>query len=128
MEESTTLATPGRCKFATLNAWWKSGRLSFHSDYSFVDADIRSRSSLQRHQVRNVLFYDIIQLSETDADGRYSLSPLANALKWTGLESPLALWPNSSYYDINSNGIAFVAKDPNLDPHVQRQSEFLFPV
>jgi dipeptidyl aminopeptidase/acylaminoacyl peptidase len=74
----------------------------------------------------NALWYGILQLSGTEDGGRYSLSPLVNALKGTGLESPLPPWPNSTHYDISKDGIIFVAKDPNLDPAFNTKTDFYF--
>jgi len=74
----------------------------------------------------NALWYGILQLSDREAGRRCWLSPLANALKGTGLESPWAPCPNSTHYDISSSGIVFVSKDPNLDPAFNIKPDFYF--
>ena len=77
----------------------------------------------------NSLFYGTLEISKphiTESKGRYSLSPIFNALKGTKLESPIPPFPSSSYYDISDSGIAFVAKDPNLNPATNTKCNFYF--
>ena len=68
---------------------------------------------------KNALFYGLFELSiphATQAKGRYSLSPLQNALLGTDLESPIEPFPGGDHFDISSHGLIFAAKDPDLDP------------
>jgi dipeptidyl aminopeptidase/acylaminoacyl peptidase len=47
--------------------------------------------------------------------GKYKLSNIENALKGTGLESPIPPFGGGDHFDISSSGLAFVAKDPELN-------------
>ena len=70
---------------------------------------------------KNALFYGLFEISTphvTEKKGRYSLSPLQNALLGTDLESPIAPFPGGDHFDISSTGLIFVAKDPELDPAI----------
>lgn len=49
---------------------------------------------------------------------QYSLSPLANALKGTKLESPVPPFGGTDNFDVSSSGIAFVAKEAELNPAI----------
>ncbi|KAH7060829.1 dipeptidyl-peptidase-like protein V precursor [Macrophomina phaseolina] len=63
---------------------------------------------------RNALWYGTLA-----KDGeQYSLSPLVNALKGTKLESPVPPFGGTDNFDVSSSGIAFVAKDPELNPAI----------
>jgi len=78
---------------------------------------------------RNALWYGLFQRSKphiTESKGRWSLSPLINALKGTHLESPIPPFPGTGHYDISSTGIAFVAKDPAIDPAINTRCDFYF--
>jgi dipeptidyl aminopeptidase/acylaminoacyl peptidase len=68
---------------------------------------------------RNALWYG--KLSRGDKT-KYTLSSLVNALKGTGLESPIPPFGSVDHFDISSAGLAFVAKDPNLDPATNTRS------
>lgn len=62
---------------------------------------------------KNALWYG--KLSKGDG-GKYHLSPLTNALKGTQLESPIEPFGGTDNFDVSSRGIAFVSKDPDLNP------------
>ena len=44
------------------------------------------------------------------------MSELKNALKGTGLESPIEPFGGTDHFDISSTGLVFTAKDPDLNP------------
>ncbi|WPH02345.1 Hypothetical protein R9X50_00520800 [Acrodontium crateriforme] len=50
------------------------------------------------------------------SNGELSLSSLTNALKGTGLESPVQPFGGTDNFDIRNDAIIFVAKDPKLNP------------
>ena len=78
---------------------------------------------------RNSLWYGLLQMSKphiTESKGRYTLSPLINALRNTHLESPIPPFPSTGHYDISSRGVAFVAKDPTVDPALNTKTDFYF--
>ncbi|KAF2799106.1 dipeptidyl-peptidase-like protein V precursor [Melanomma pulvis-pyrius CBS 109.77] len=54
------------------------------------------------------------KLSKKDA--RFKLSELRNALKGTGLESPIEPFGGTDHFDISGTGLVFTAKDPDLNP------------
>ncbi|KAF2199645.1 hypothetical protein GQ43DRAFT_482295 [Delitschia confertaspora ATCC 74209] len=49
-------------------------------------------------------------------NGQYKLPSLKNALKGTGLESPIPPFGGSDHFDIGNHGLIFTAKDPDLNP------------
>ncbi|KAF2270627.1 dipeptidyl-peptidase-like protein V precursor [Lojkania enalia] len=51
-----------------------------------------------------------------EVNGKFELSGLTNALKGTGLESPIEPFGGTDHYDIGSKGLIFTAKDPQLNP------------
>jgi dipeptidyl aminopeptidase/acylaminoacyl peptidase len=60
--------------------------------------------------------------------GKYKLSKLTNALKGTGLESPVAPFGGTDHFDIGPNGLVFVAKDPDLNPATHtKQNLYIVP-
>ena len=72
---------------------------------------------------RYALFYGLLSRQDDQStkhpkkrNGKWVLSQLHNALAGTSLESPIEPWPGPEHYDIGPLGIAFVAKDPILDP------------
>ena len=81
---------------------------------------------------KNALFYGLFQLSTphiTETKGRYTLSPLQNALMGTDLESPIEPFPGGEHFDISSNGLIFVAKAPELDPAINTKcNTYLLPI
>lgn len=78
---------------------------------------------------KNAVWYGSLQKSKphiTESKGRYALSNLTNALKDTHLESPIPAFGGSDHFDISSAGIAFVAKDPTLDPAINTKTDVYF--
>jgi dipeptidyl aminopeptidase/acylaminoacyl peptidase len=68
---------------------------------------------------RNTIWYGIMQKRVphvTERKGRYYLMGFTNALKGTGLESPIPPFGGTDHFDISKSGLVFVAKDPDLDP------------
>ncbi|EOD50464.1 hypothetical protein GTA08_BOTSDO02686 [Neofusicoccum parvum] len=63
---------------------------------------------------RNAIFYGAL----TKDGEQYSLSTVTNALKGTKLESPVPPFGGTDNFDVSSSGIAFVAKDPELNPAI----------
>ena len=80
----------------------------------------------------NALFYGLLELAGphgSEVKGRYSLSPLHNALQGTELESPLSPFPTSDHYDVSKSGIIFIAKDPKLNSATHTKSNaYLLPI
>ncbi len=78
---------------------------------------------------RNSLFYGTLKKAEphtNDSSGRYSLSKLTNALRGTGLKSPMPPFGGTDHFDISESGIVFVAKDPASNPSFTTKSNFYF--
>jgi len=68
---------------------------------------------------KSAIWYGTLDASssnETISGGKYKLSALENALKRTGLESPIPPFGGGEHFDISSHGLVFVAKDPDLNP------------
>lgn len=61
-------------------------------------------------------------LSKNTESGLWELSELINALKGTGLESPIPPFGGTDNYDISPSGLLFVAKDPKLQPATNTKS------
>ncbi|OCK81023.1 dipeptidyl-peptidase-like protein V precursor [Lepidopterella palustris CBS 459.81] len=65
----------------------------------------------------------------THSHARYKLSALVNALKGSGLESPVPPFGGSDHFDIGSHGLVFVAKDPDLNPATHTKvNVYLVPI
>lgn len=62
---------------------------------------------------RNSIF--LAKLCEND-DGKFELCHMKNALKGTGLESPIEPFGGTDHFDISDSGLVFTAKDPDLNP------------
>ena len=78
---------------------------------------------------RNSIWYGTLRRSTphiTESKGRYSLSVITNALLDTDLESPIPPFGGVSHYDISRKGIAFIAKDPYLDPATNTKCDFYY--
>jgi dipeptidyl aminopeptidase/acylaminoacyl peptidase len=71
-----------------------------------------------RGQERNALWYGKLARKS----GKYALSGLTNALKGTGLESPIEPFGGTDHFDVSERGVVFVAKDPELDPALNTKS------
>ncbi|KAL9604836.1 MAG: hypothetical protein Q9219_000284 [cf. Caloplaca sp. 3 TL-2023] len=69
---------------------------------------------------KNAVWYGLLQRSK----GRWSLGALTNALKDTGLESPIPTFGGKDHFDISSTGLVFVAKDPELNPAFNTKCNF----
>ena len=68
---------------------------------------------------RSSIFTALLQKSQpkvTSRSGKYSLLGFSNALQGHKLESPIPTFGGTDHFDISSKGIAFVAKDPELNP------------
>lgn len=81
---------------------------------------------------RKTIFYAAL-LKATDSAGmkaeRLTMSNPVNALKRTGLESPVPPDGGSNDFDVSKKGIIFVAKDPDLDPALHtKRNIYLVPL
>ncbi|KAK8186071.1 dipeptidyl-peptidase-like protein V precursor [Phyllosticta citribraziliensis] len=65
-------------------------------------------------QQRQTIFYGNLK----KGGSHYKLSSVANLLKGTNLESPVPQFGSTDNFDVSSSGIAFVSKDPVLQPAV----------
>jgi dipeptidyl aminopeptidase/acylaminoacyl peptidase len=63
---------------------------------------------------RNSIF--VATLTKEHEDGKFELSKPRNALKGTGLESPIEPFGGTDHFDIAKCGLMFTAKDPELPP------------
>ncbi|PHH52688.1 Dipeptidyl-peptidase 5 [Ceratocystis fimbriata CBS 114723] len=73
---------------------------------------------------KNSVWYGLLRKSGT----RYTLaSPgLTNALEGTGLECPVPFTPGTNHFDLGPSGIAFVAKDPELNPAMYTKTDLYY--
>lgn len=58
--------------------------------------------------------------------GRYNLVGFQNALAGTKLESPIPPFGGTDHFDIGKKGLAFVAKDPDVDPATHTKCNLYF--
>jgi dipeptidyl aminopeptidase/acylaminoacyl peptidase len=66
---------------------------------------------------KNTLWYGKLSKGGGNVDGgKYQLSALTNALKGTKLECPIRPFGGTDDFDVSERGIAFVSKDPDLNP------------
>jgi pre-mRNA-splicing helicase BRR2 len=78
---------------------------------------------------RNAIFTAILQKSQphvTERKGRYNLLGFTNAIRGTGLESPIPPFGGTDHFDISSKGIVLVAKDPDLNPATHTKCNVYF--
>ncbi|KAI9679955.1 MAG: hypothetical protein M1817_004970 [Caeruleum heppii] len=80
---------------------------------------------------KNAIWYAVFMKTGQHADQRTSrwtmTAPgLINALKDTGLESPMPPFGGTDHYDISKKGIIFVAKDPIVNPAVYTKSDVFY--
>ena len=76
---------------------------------------------------RNSLWYGVFTLDEehgTEANGRWVLSELVNALADSELEAPIPPHGGDDGYDISTDSIVFVAQDPHLNPAFHTKCDF----
>ncbi|KAL5614479.1 hypothetical protein BROUX41_004584 [Berkeleyomyces rouxiae] len=73
---------------------------------------------------KNSVWYGLLKKAGT----KYTLAQpgLINALKDTGLECPVPFGPGSNQFDLGPAGIAFVAKDPELNPAMYTKTDLYF--
>lgn len=68
---------------------------------------------------RNSIFTAVLKKAAARVhgrEGRYNLVGFVNALKGTGLECPIPPFGGTDHFDIGRDGLAIVAKDPDLNP------------
>ena len=78
---------------------------------------------------RNSIFTALLQKSQpkvTSRQGRYNLLGFTNALQGHKLECPIPPFGGTDHFDISSTGIAFVAKDPEVDPATHTKCDLYF--
>ena len=74
---------------------------------------------------KNSIWHGYLQMEKphfTESRGRWSLGNLTNVLRGTKLESPIPTFGDKGDYDLGSNAIVFVAKDPALNPATNTKS------
>lgn len=72
---------------------------------------------------KNALLYGVLKINK---DGRFEMSELRNALKGTGLESPIPPFGGTDSFDVSRGGIIFVSKDPAFNPALNTKSNAYF--
>ncbi|KAL8698551.1 MAG: hypothetical protein Q9201_006503 [Fulgogasparrea decipioides] len=72
---------------------------------------------------KNAIWYGVLEKSD---DNKWGLGSLTNALKDTGLESPIPPFGGKDHFDISSTGLVFVAKDPDLNPAFNTKCNFYY--
>lgn len=78
---------------------------------------------------KNAIWYGLLQIStpgKFTGEAKYVLSNLTNALKGTGLESPIPTFGGTDDLDVSKAGISFVAKDPTRGPSTSTKSDFYY--
>lgn len=78
---------------------------------------------------KNAIWYGLLQKPtprKFTGEGKYVLSNLTNALKGTGLESPIPTFGGTDHFDIGNAGIAFVAKDPTRVASTSTKGDFYY--
>ncbi|KAL8850714.1 MAG: hypothetical protein Q9221_004362 [Calogaya cf. arnoldii] len=71
---------------------------------------------------KNAIWYSKLEKSS----GRWKLGPLTNALKDSGLESPIPPFGGKDHFDLSSTGLLFVAKDPSLNSAFNTKGNLYF--
>lgn len=65
---------------------------------------------------RNSIWYGNLSRSAGPDGPEWALSPLVNALKHTGLECPIPPFGGGDNFDLGTDFLVFVAKDPKINP------------
>lgn len=79
---------------------------------------------------RSSLWYGTLSATSGNSTraGKYSLSKLTNALNNPDLESPVAPFGSTDHFDLSTSGIAFISKDPDLNPATHtKQNLYILP-
>lgn len=71
---------------------------------------------------RNAIWYGLLQRSQ----GKFGFSGVSNALKGSGLESPIPTFGGTDHFDLGANGIVFVAKDPTVNQATNTKCDFYY--
>lgn len=71
---------------------------------------------------RNSIWYGNLSRSSGPDNTEWSLSSLVNALKDTGLECPIPPFGSGDNFDLGTEFLVFVAKDPDLNPAFNTKS------
>lgn len=110
---------PGRMAVALTGKSWPNGTLYNQEQEPKRRSTARLYdSTMVRHWdeyvtlQKNAIWYGLLQKS----GDKWDLTSVTNALKDTGLESPIPTFGGKDHFDISSNGLIFVAKDPALNP------------
>ncbi|KAL8969995.1 MAG: hypothetical protein Q9197_004055 [Variospora fuerteventurae] len=69
---------------------------------------------------KNAIWYGVLE----EQNGRWTLQSSWNALKGTGLESPIPTFGGKDHFDLSFSGLVFVAKDPTLEPAFNTKCNF----
>ncbi|KAL9055465.1 MAG: hypothetical protein Q9162_003563, partial [Coniocarpon cinnabarinum] len=79
---------------------------------------------------RDSIFFAALLPRDTSNPNSYLfMTTLQNALKGTGLESPIPTFGGDDHFDISPTGITFVAKDPDLSPALHTKCNiYLIPL
>ncbi|TID17353.1 dipeptidyl-peptidase-like protein V precursor [Venturia nashicola] len=79
---------------------------------------------------RYSLWYGTLSATSRNSTGgrKYSLSKLTNAIDNPDLESPIPPFGGTDNFDVSTSGIAFVSKDPGLNPATHtKQNLYIVP-
>jgi dipeptidyl aminopeptidase/acylaminoacyl peptidase len=79
---------------------------------------------------RNSLWYGTLSATSRNSTSgnKYALSKLTNALDNPDLESPVQPFGGTDHFDLSTSGIAFVSKDPELNPATHtKQNLYILP-
>jgi dipeptidyl aminopeptidase/acylaminoacyl peptidase len=93
-----------------------------HSSARLYDSLFVRHWDAYRSKNRDAIWYGSLKRSK---DGKLELQKpgLINALKGTGLESPVPTFGGAGDFDISSSGLVFVAKDPVLNEALYTKSD-----
>lgn len=110
---------PGRMAITFTGKAWPNGTLynSEHKPKKYTTARVYDRTMVRHWDEyvtlrKNTIFYAVLQ----QQDSLWTLSDPYNALQETGLESPIPTFGGKDHFDLSSNALVFVAKDPELNP------------
>lgn len=73
---------------------------------------------------RNAVFYGSLKWEAGDL--KLQAPGLTNALKGTGLQSPVPPFGGAADFDISASGIVFVSRDPKLSPATHTKSDLYY--
>ena len=121
--------SPGRIAIALTAKSWPNGTMynKEQEPIKYTTARLYDRTMVRHWDEyvtpqKNAIWYGLLEKSK----GKWTLGSVTNALRNTGLESPIPTFGGKDHFDISSTGLVLVAKDPDLNPAFNTKCNFYY--